>query len=119
MKYINSRLHGRLDLTVVVLLWLFPAYLNFTEFTAYLIYGIGLFLLILIIFTDYELGLFKFLPFPAHGIIEFLLALFLVISPWIFGLGGVDKVFLIILGLVIFILYRFTAYRPKRLKEEE
>lgn len=120
MKVINSRLHGILDYIVVLALWTAPSLFDFTDFTDKFLYGLGAIHLILTLFTDFKAGMFKLIPLSIHGMIEFVVSLFLVLSPWIFGLmdESTDRNFIIGFGILVFVVFILTSYTPAPTAEE-
>jgi len=69
-------------------------------------------LLLMALFTDNKLGLFKAIPMQMHLIIMMFCSFFLLVSPFIFSFA--DKVFLpqVILGLIFIGLSIFTHNSP-------
>ncbi|WP_114791267.1 hypothetical protein U0035_22845 [Niabella yanshanensis] len=84
---INTKLHGLLDYLVGVLLILAPRILGFdmpgSEQTFSMTMGVVIILYSL--FTRYEWGLVRILPFKLHLLIDFLSGLLLLSSMWMLG----------------------------------
>ena len=83
-----------------------------------MVLGIGLILYSLL--TNYELGIpgLKFIPMVAHLIFDFVAALFLAISPFIFGFSNrAPNVWLphVIVGVIVILLVLVsqTRYQPQ------
>jgi len=102
MQILTRRAHGVLDYIVGLLLILAPSLFGFNDGTAAqnvpMILGfsaLGYSLL-----TNYELGLFKLLPFRAHLTLDLLSGLLLAVSPWMFGFA--DRVWVphVLVGLL-------------------
>jgi len=102
MKFITTRTHGMLDYGVGALLiaapWLFGFANEGPETRIFVALGIAAFVYSL--FTRYELGLVKVLPFRAHLILDLLSGLLLAASPWLFDFA--ERVYWphVIFGLV-------------------
>jgi hypothetical protein len=86
MKMISRRAHGFLDYFVGVLLIFLPKIFGFDtggiESRIPVILGIAA--LIYSVVTNYELGLFKLLPFRVHLALDVMSGLLLAASPWLF-----------------------------------
>jgi len=88
MKFLPTKVHGGLDYLVGLALIFAPTIFNFTSVggPAVMIPRVlGIALLAYSIFTKYEWGVIKILPMPYHLAIDFVAALFLALSPFIFG----------------------------------
>jgi hypothetical protein len=112
MKILRAKLHGIIDYIVVIFLWLSPTLFGLSEFVSTLTYGLGAIHLGLTIFTDFQYGLVKVIPFRLHGWIELIVSLALIGSPWIFGFDEnvTDKFFYIIFGVTVFVTWLITDY---------
>lgn len=78
MKIINSKIHGFIDYTFVGLLWLAPMLLGLDEKAVLFSNILGSIHLTLTVFTNFELGLFRFVPFKTHGLIELIVPFLLI-----------------------------------------
>lgn len=112
IEVINNFNHGLFDYILVVFLYLSPTLFGLSEETGKMIYGVGTFMLILTLCTNYKLGVLKLIPAPAHGILELILPLLLVLSPWLFDFAdsSLEKNYFIILGIAIYIVHLFSDY---------
>ena len=113
MKVLSPRGHGYIDYLVVLAFCAAPSVLEFEgtpETAAYALAGVHLLLTIL---TDFPLGLAKLVPFPLHGILEFLVAILLVALPWVLGFHGIEaaKMFYIGAGASVLLVFLITDYR--------
>jgi hypothetical protein len=86
MKIISRRTHGFLDYIVGLLLIFLPKIFGFDTggIESRIPFILGLAALIYSLVTNYELGLFKFLPFRAHLALDVASGLLLAVSPWLF-----------------------------------
>src|SRR5688572_12288468 len=88
MKLIPTHVHGAFDYICGFALMLSPYVFGFSE-----PYGsesvipqlVGLFILIQSLMTRYECGVLRVLSMNTHLLNESLAALFLAVSPWVFG----------------------------------
>ncbi len=101
MHIITSRVHGILDYSVGILLilapWLFGFAYGGWETWVPVILGLGA--IGYSVFTDYELGVFPFIPLPVHLWIDAGAGLLLAASPWLFGFSHLVWLPHLILGL--------------------
>ncbi len=88
LKVIPTRVRGALDYVIGFGLILSPLLFNFqdTDSAAAIIPIIlGSILILYSLFTDYEWGVFKLIIMPYHLILDALLSLLLIVSPFLFG----------------------------------
>ena len=101
MQPISPRTHGILDYLTGALLILSPRLFGFEEGSteAAVPVFLGWSAVVYSLFTRYELGLVRVLPFNAHLTLDIMNGGFLAISPWHFGFA--DRVWLphLLLGL--------------------
>jgi hypothetical protein len=101
MKVISRRAHGILDYVVGIILILAPRILGFdngdAEARIPVILGFAAILYSLV--TQYELGLFKLLPFRVHLMIDVASGILLALSPWLFGFAQRVWIPHLVLGL--------------------
>ena len=111
MKILNSSIHGIVDYLVVIFLVLSPSIFALSETGAqycYILAGVHLGLTIL---TNFKYGIIKVIPFPVHGIIEYIVGAALIISPFILNYDGVDKTFYIGFGIAVLVTALVTNYK--------
>ena len=103
---ITTRMHGILDyivgLALIATPWLF-GFVNFEEFEAATLVPVivGSVIIVMSLITSYELSLAKLIPMRVHLILDFMIAVFLFVSPWV--LNFADYVFLphVLAGVLI------------------
>jgi hypothetical protein len=88
MRVMPRRVHGIIDYLMGIALILAPNLFGFEDVggaavTIPRVLGVGMIVMALI--TDYEMGIVKILPFSAHLAIDFLAAILLIASPFLFG----------------------------------
>jgi hypothetical protein len=68
---------------------------------------------VLTLFTNFQYGLIKIIPFSLHGWIELAVSLILVAAPWLLGFSenAVDRIFYIGFGIAVFATWLVTDYR--------
>ncbi|MES2628463.1 MAG: SPW repeat protein [Bacteroidota bacterium] len=100
MKIISTKVHGVLDYLLGFTLILLPWILDFNEYgiQSSIMVGLGMFTVLMSIFTRYELGVWKKIPMAGHLFLDALVAVILIASPWVFGFA--DQIYLphVILG---------------------
>jgi hypothetical protein len=91
MKIIPKFYHGVLDYLSGLLLLAGPNLLGFAEIgglTAWIPRVVGLTILLQSLMTDYELGVMKLIPIALHLMVDYVVAAFLVIAPFVFGISA-------------------------------
>ena len=113
---INSKIHGMLDYALVVLLFLSPTLFSLGSITSTFTYVIASIHFILTLCTDFELWVFKIIPFKIHGIIEIIVAIALVCIAFYLGSieGSASKIFYLCFAVVVFIAWLITDYKNAR-----
>ena len=122
MKPISATPHGVLDYLVGFLLLVAPWLFGFSDIApgaTYTMVTLGIVVLGLSMVTDYPLGLIKAVPFPVHGVIETIGALFLLVSPWLVGFTEVDiarnlAIIAAIAYLAVVALTNYSYYQTHR-----
>lgn len=87
MEMIDTRTHGIIDYLTGVLLLAAPYLFGFADgsMAQWVPMVLGALILLMSLITDYELGLARVLPLPAHLGIDMFGGALLLASPWIFG----------------------------------
>lgn len=91
IRFLPTKVHGALDYLVGLALILAPNIFQFADVggTAVLIPRVlGVVLIIYSLITRYEWGAIKLIGMPYHLMIDFLAALFLALSPFLFGFSN-------------------------------
>ncbi len=116
MKVISSRLHSYIDYIMVLFLWISPTLFDLSDPVDTTVYILGGLHLIITLLTNFEGGIIKLIPLPGHGLIELIVAIFLVLGPWILGVSEnpTDKAYLILVSVVILLVWLLTDYRRMR-----
>lgn len=87
MRFIPTRVHGMLDYLVGVVLiaapWIFG--FNDNETARWVTIAIGAAAIVYSLLTDYELGVARVIPMPAHLELDIMSGALLAVSPWLFG----------------------------------
>ena len=65
--------------------------------------------------TDFPLGVFKWIPFRIHGVIEMLAGIFLLVAPWVFGFAQDPSArnFFLAIGIVVLVVVALTDYSQR------
>ena len=113
MKLLSPRVHGYLDYLLVALFAVAPFLFDLAERPAILSWIVGLTLLVVSLLTAYPLGMVRVISFPAHGALELLAAIFLVLSPWVLGYSDeiASRNFFLLTGLTLLGVWAVTDYR--------
>ena len=116
---IPTTLHGAIDYLVALILIVAPYMLGFADGGAaqWATIGLGVFVLVYSLLTDYELGMIRILPFRVHLVLDVIFALTLLASPFVLGFSDRiwwPHVLLCIMGLVV---TAFTARHTDRFSQ--
>ena len=114
MKVISDTVHGVLDYLTAAIFALAPSILGLTGFAALVSYALAAIHLVMTVFTNMPLGVFKIIPMRFHALVEMLVGPVLLVAalalPTILG----DKrEFFLVMGLVILAVWLLSSYgRP-------
>jgi hypothetical protein len=87
MRFVPTRVHGMLDYLVGALLVIVPLVVSSPGSGArfWVPAALGAGAIVYALATDYELGVVRLLPMPAHLALDALSGVLLAASPWLFG----------------------------------
>ena len=113
VKILTPRLHGFLDYGLVLAFYLAPSLFDFPPTASVFAYSVGTAQLIASLLTAYPLGVLKLIPFPIHGILESLIALGVIASPWLFGFATETSArnFYVGAGVALLVVVAITDYK--------
>jgi hypothetical protein len=113
MKVLGAFSHGVIDYLMVILLAIGPGVAGFHGAQATICYALAAVHFLLTIITRFPLGVLKTLPFWLHGTIEIIVAVFLVVLPWLanFSAGIHSRNFFVAIGVLIAVIWALTDYR--------
>lgn len=101
MRILSTYVHGMIDYVAALLLiaapWLFGFASEGPE--TWVPVTAGILMLVGSLFTDYEWGLVRLIPMPAHLGMDAVLGAVLVASPWIFNFDQIIWIPHVVLGL--------------------
>jgi hypothetical protein len=119
MKVLSPTVHGVLDYLLALMFLVLPRMLDFPPPAAAASYVIGVVYIVASLITRYPLGLFKWLPFPVHGVIESLMALAWIVLPWLMGFSehAASRNFFVAAGVGLLVVAALTNYREAELGE--
>ena len=111
MGILPPTVHRLLDYVAVIVFALAPSLIHITGNTKMLAYALAAIHLVVTLATQFPGSARRPLPYSAHGIIELIVGLALVIVPfvrhWTFAAGK----FYPAMGVLILIIWAFTRYR--------
>lgn|SRR5690554_1737737 len=87
MRFIPTKVHGLLDYLSGVFLVAAPWLFGFDTGGAahWMPVIIGAMIILMSLFTDYELGAVRNIPVPIHLFVDLVAGVFLLLSPWFFA----------------------------------
>ena len=104
MKFVTKRIHAFLDYPVALALIVLPFMLNLgssNPLALHLSIIIGVSALILTLLTDHHLGVFRVVSFKMHLIVDFIVAIVFIITPFIFSFKGIDAYYYWVNGIAV------------------
>jgi hypothetical protein len=116
MRTLSAWSHAVIDYVVVILLVTGPSIAGFAGRQATFAYLLAALLFVLTIFTRSPLGVVKRVRFAVHGAVELILALLLLLLPWIanFSRGVHSRNFYVAMALLMLIVWAITDFRGVR-----
>ena len=110
---LNSKIHGIIDYVVVLFLWFSPTLFALPSLSANFTYLLGGIHLILTVLTNFEMGIFKVIPFKIHGLIELIVSIALVGAAFYLGSieGNVPQYFYLGFAAAVFATWAVTDYK--------
>lgn len=77
---------------------------------------LGVMVLLQALCTRFELGLFKVLPMRMHLMVDYIAAIFLALSPWLFRFNHLDQRYWmphVVIGISVFLVTLMTEREPR------
>jgi hypothetical protein len=114
---VTLSMHVLIEYGVAVLTILAPFLFSFDSTTAKLVsvlVGVGI--LVLAVVTDAPTGIARTLPVASHVVLDYVLALFVIVAPFVFGFSDDDAAtaYFIVLGVGYVLLAVLTRYRSPK-----
>ena len=120
IRFLPTKVHGVLDYVVGLALILAPNIFQFADVGGPAVFIprlLGVVLIAYSLFTRYELGVIKVISMPYHLIVDFLAALFLALSPFLFGFSNnTANVWLphVVVGIAVIVVVIVSKTQPSR-----
>jgi hypothetical protein len=112
MKFISPKVHGIIDILVVLFLLASPSLFDFTGMLATFTYALAVVHLLLTLTTDYSIGIVKLIPLSIHGAIEFIVGVVLIVLAYTLFKGEDNgKLFYIVFGTVVLLTWLVSDYK--------
>ncbi len=112
MNILTPRIHGYLDYLTVAFFLIAPSLFGLTGTPAVLAYVLAGVHLLMTVCTAFPLGLVDVLPFRLHGTVELVVAVALIVLPWVLsGVFAGAQVLYTVVGGVILVVWLLTDYR--------
>jgi hypothetical protein len=115
MRFISTRYHGMMDYLAGIALIAAPFLFGFADGGAamWVPIMIGVGMLGVSLFTDYELGIIRRIPMPVHLGTDALVGALLAASPWLFQFADQVWVPHVVLGIAEIMAAVTTETRPR------
>jgi hypothetical protein len=112
MRFVTKTLHARLDYPVALALITLPFILKLgashpLALTVAPIVGVAA--LLLTVFTDHHLGLYRVLPYRVHLAVDLAVGLLFLALPFLFGFTGLDRAFYLLNGTAVVLVVGLAA----------
>lgn len=116
MRILKPVAHGIIDYAMVIILAIGPGIAGFRGPQAKFCYGLAAVHFLLTIITSFPLGVSKLLPFWLHGAAEIVVAVMMIVLPWLanFSRGPNSRNFFVLIGVLIALIFALTDYRRVR-----
>lgn len=111
MRFIPTALHGVVDYAVGMLLTALPLYLGWLGMPRVALVSLGIFVIVYSAFTDYELGVIRFLRVRFHLLLDALVGAALLAIAATADLPQPYSALLVAIGVIAFVLVATTKVR--------
>ena len=113
LRSIGAVSHGIIDYLMVIILAIGPGVAGFSGKQAVFCYILAAVHFFMTVLTRFPLGAVKIIGFPLHGAIEALVAILLIVLPWManFFRGVNSRNFFLAIGVLIGLIALLTNYR--------
>jgi hypothetical protein len=114
-KPVSARVHGVIDYATVAAFLNAPMVFGFHGTPAAIVYWLAGIHLLMTGCTDFPVGLFMWIPFKIHGMIELLAGIFLLVAPWIFGFAQdvTARNFFLAMAIILLVVVALTDYSQR------
>lgn len=115
MRILSARIHGVLDFFIVAVFLLAPLLVGLGGSPAAISYALAVVHLLMTLMTRFPAGRWKMVPFFAHGIVELIVGIALLILPSFAGYspGSPARRFYLAIGAAILVVWALTAYQAR------
>ena len=113
MKFITKKIHSWIDYPVAIKLMISPFIFGLGEshiMAYYLTMVTGAAAFILTVLTNHQTGIIRVIPYKIHLVIDFLVGLTFLATPFIFGFEGIDFAYYLGNGIVVLIVV--SSHKP-------
>jgi hypothetical protein len=114
-KPVSARVHGVLDYATVAAFLNAPMVFGFHGTPAAIVYWLAGIHLLMTGCTDFPVGLFMWIPFKVHGVIELFAGILLLIAPWAFGFAQdvAARNFFLAMAIILLVIVALTDYSQR------
>ena len=119
MRLIGAVAHAIIDYLIAIILTAGPAFAGFTGRQAKYAYLLAALMFTLGLLTRYPLGVAKAIRFHVHGAVELVIAILILILPWLanFSRGVHSRNFFVFVGILMLSIWFLTDFRGLRDRE--
>ncbi|UII81709.1 hypothetical protein [Flagellimonas sp. CMM7] len=104
MKFITKRIHAFLDYPVAIALIALPFLLGLggsNPLALQLSVATGIAAFVLTLLTDHHLGAFRVIPYKFHLLVDFIVAVVFILTPFMLSFQGIDAYYYWINGIAV------------------
>ncbi len=116
MKFITKRIHAFLDYPVAIALMILPFVFGLGSshsLALYLSVGTGIAAFVLTLLTDHHLGVIRVISYKVHLIVDFLVAIVFIVTPFIFSFEGIDAYYYWANGVAVLVVVSLDKSEKK------
>jgi hypothetical protein len=110
MKRIPASVHRSLDMLAIIGFLAAPLLLQISGRAALLSYALAAVQLLLTLATKFPDTRHKLLSLKAHGIVELVVGIALVVLPWLAGWEGTERTYYVVVGVVLLTVWASSNY---------
>lgn len=110
MRILSPEQHRVLDFVTVVIFAVAPFALGLAGLAAIVAYVLAVVHLALTLLTHFPAGAPRPVPLDAHGMIEGVVGVALIVLPFVVGWVGAARIFYLVMGVVILAVWALSRY---------
>jgi hypothetical protein len=110
MKRLPASVHRSLDMLAVVGFLAVPLLLGMSGTPARLSYALAVIHLLVTLSTKFPDTHHRPLSLRAHGVVELVVGIVLIVLPWLAGWTGIDREYYVAVGAILLVVWAISNY---------